>query len=63
MIKFAFIIAIVTNDGTMEMKGNYVEACPDKGAFFLEMEKLQADGKFKDWDAVCVDLSKIGTDA
>lgn len=63
MIKFAFIIAIVTNDGTMDMKGHYVAECPEKGAFFLEMEKLQAEGQFKDWDAVCVDLSKIGKDA
>lgn len=63
MIKFAFILAIVTNDGTMDMTGHYVEACPEKGAFFLEMEKRQAEGQFKDWDAVCVDLSKIGKDA
>lgn len=63
MIKFAFIIAIVTNDGTMDMRGEYVAQCPDKGEFYVTMEKMQAEGKFKDWDAVCVDLSKIGKDA
>ena len=62
MIKFAFIVAIVTNDGTMDMTGHYVEACPVKEEFIIEMEKLKSEGQFKHWDAVCVDLSEIGKD-
>ena len=63
MIKFAFIIALVTSDGQLEMKGNYVETCPDKESFVQVMEDLKAKGELKDWDAICVDLSKIGEQA
>ncbi len=54
-MKFALlIIALVTNQGTLEMGVKKLEACPDKGAFTETMDKLKAEGKLVEWNAICI---------
>lgn len=63
MIKaFVFILAIVTNEGKLEMRGLEVEACPVKETFAASMDAMVNSGKVKDWNAICYELPKQGQD-
>ena len=55
MIKiFILVIAIVTNDGELQMKATPVDKCPDAAGFSATMDKLVADKKFLGWNAICI---------
>lgn len=63
MIKaFIFIVAIVTNEGELQMRGIEVEACPEKESFQANMDEMQKQGKLKEWNAICYELPKQGQD-
>lgn len=59
---FVFVIALVTNSGEMEMKGYYVNECPDNATFTASMEERRTQGEFKDWHALCVEQKPSGQD-
>lgn len=48
------IIAIVTNQGSLEMGVKKLEACPNSTEFSDTMNKLKEDGKLLAWNAVCI---------
>lgn len=55
MIKtFVFVIAIFTNDGTLEMRAVSAAKCPDAAAFTQAMDKMKERGELKDWNAICI---------
>lgn len=54
LTKFIFILAIITNNGDLDMKAFDVDQCPDKTTFRAEMEKLKQGGEFINWEAICV---------
>lgn len=59
---FVFVIALVANNGQMEMKGYYVNECPNETAFTAQMEERRTQGEFKDWHALCVAQKPSGQD-
>lgn len=55
MIKTAIlVIAIMTNEGELQMKAEQMDKCPETQAFTQVMDKFKADGKLIDWNAICV---------
>lgn len=55
MIKTAIlVIAIMTNEGNLEMRAQEMAECPDSQAFSQVMDKFKADGKLIDWNAICI---------
>ena len=59
---FLFVVAIVSNDGELQMRAINVEACPEKGAFSASMDNLKAKGEMKEWNAMCIKLPVTGQD-
>lgn len=59
---FLFVVAIVTNDGELQMRSLNVEACPEQGAFSAAMDNLKAKGEMKEWNAMCIKLPAQGQD-
>lgn len=58
MKAFLFILAIITNEGTLEMKAVPMDACPEKEPFIQAMEKLKKEGQFIGWNAICHEQTK-----
>jgi len=48
------IIAIVTNQGELEMKASYLEVCPETAPFSETMDKFKSEGKIIEWNAICL---------
>ena len=59
---FLFIVAVMMNDGHIEMRAVPVEACPQADKFSAGMDALQNLGKLKEWNAMCVKLPAQGQD-
>ena len=53
--KYLFIMAIITNEGDLNMKSFDVDQCPDKPTFASEMNKMKQNGDFINWEALCID--------
>ena len=49
-----FIIAIITNQGELQMKAEYLQDCPDKQVVTETLDKLKSEGQFIDWNALCL---------
>lgn len=63
MIKaFIFIVAIITSDGELQMRGLEVEACPEKESFAASMDAMKEKGELIEWNAICYELPKQGQD-
>jgi hypothetical protein len=58
MKAFLFIIAIISNEGELQMKAKEMDYCPDQAGFSTVMEKMKSDGKFIQWNAICYDMRK-----
>lgn len=55
MLKEAILVlAIITNEGDIEMDAKKMDQCPDKAVFSKVMDDMKADGKFIDWNALCL---------
>lgn len=63
MVKaFLFILAIVTNEGKLQMRVVEVEACPVKETFSQGMSEMQKRGDFIAWNAACYRIPVVGQD-
>ena len=58
MKAFLFVIAIISNEGELQMKAIEVEACPAKEEFVASMEQMKNSGQLKEWNAICYELPK-----
>lgn len=55
MIKtFIFVVAIFTNEGTLEMRAVALDKCPETAAFTAGMDNMKKRGDLKDWNAICI---------
>jgi hypothetical protein len=61
MNTFLMVIAIITNQGTLDMRVYQLAECPDEKEFVQEMEKLKDSGAFIDWKAQCTLGPKRGS--
>jgi hypothetical protein len=52
--KFIFVMSIITNDGTIDMKAFDVDQCPEVESFRQEMQKMKSEGQFINWEAICI---------
>lgn len=48
------IIAIVTNQGELEMRASYLDVCPKTAPFTETMDKMKSEGKLVEWNALCI---------
>lgn len=48
------ILGIITNEGDLKLKAEYMDSCPDKQVVTETLEKLKSEGKFIDWNALCL---------
>jgi len=63
LTKFIFIMAVITNEGNLNMKAFDVQECPDVELFGQEMQKLKNNGDFIGWNAICIERNKKQQDA
>ena len=48
-----FLIIVITPAGDFEVTSDVVQACPDKARFMEVMNKRQAQGEIRGWNAMC----------
>jgi hypothetical protein len=63
LTKFTFIMAVITNEGNLNMKAFDVPECPDVELFSQEMNKLKSNGDFIGWNAICIERNQKQQDA
>lgn len=54
MKSFIMIVAIMTNQGDLQMRSFDVEVCPEVDPFHKAMEDLRKKGEFIEWGAMCI---------
>lgn len=48
------ILAILTNEGELQLHSKELPACPDKAALVETLDKKKAEGEFIEWNALCL---------
>lgn len=48
------ILAIITNQGELEMRADYLTVCPEKIALTETLDKMKTEGKIIEWNAICL---------
>ena len=48
-----FLIITITPAGDFEVTSDVVQTCPDKVKFFEVMNRRQAQGEIRGWNAMC----------
>jgi len=48
-----FLIITITPAGDFEVTSDVVQVCPDKVRFFEAMNRRQAQGEIRGWNATC----------
>ena len=48
------ILAIVTNQGELQLHSKELSACPDKTVFVETLDKKKKEGEFIEWNALCL---------
>jgi len=56
MIKFIFILAIITPSGEVKVDSSVVKKCPEKTLFTAQMEDKRINQEIIDWNARCYRL-------
>ena len=49
-----FILAIVTNEGELQLHSKELQVCPDKAALVETLDKKKKEGEFIEWNALCL---------
>lgn len=49
-----FILAIVTNEGELQLHSKELSVCPDKVVVTETLEKKKEAGEFIEWNAICL---------
>lgn len=48
------ILAIVTNQGELQLHSKELSVCPEKAAFTETLDKKKEAGEFIEWNALCL---------
>lgn len=48
------ILAIVTNEGELQLHSKELSVCPDKAALVETLDKKKEAGEFIEWNALCL---------
>lgn len=49
-----FILAIVTNEGELQLHSKELSVCPDKVVVTETLDKKKEAGEFIEWNAICL---------
>ena len=49
-----FILAIVTNEGELQLHSKELSVCPDKVVVTETLDKKKKEGEFIEWNALCL---------
>ena len=49
-----FILAIVTNQGELQLHSKELSVCPDKVVVTETLDKKKEAGEFIEWNAICL---------
>jgi len=63
LTKFIFVLVLITNEGSLQMRAFDVPECPDVELFGQEMNKMKSNGDFIGWNAICIERNKKQQDA
>ena len=48
------ILAILSNEGELQMHSKELSVCPDKAALTETLDKKKEAGEFIEWNAICL---------
>lgn len=48
------ILAILSNEGELQLHSKELSACPDKAALTETLDKKKKEGEFIEWNALCL---------